>query len=86
MAFEKFVFKRSFITDFINNKETDEKALYSKFYFCIFITLVFYALSFGASIGLFILKNYLIDDVFTFNDSNYLSIKQNTVNIIEVFK
>ena len=75
MAFEKFVYKRSFITDFINNKETDEVALYTKFYVCIFITLIFYGLSFAASIGIFYLKNYLIDEVFTFNDSNYLSIK-----------
>ena len=86
MAFEKFIYKRSFITDFINNKETDEKLLYRKFYFSIFLTIILYGLSFGASIGLFILKNYLIDEVLTFNDFNYISIKHNIINIIEIIK
>lgn len=85
IGFNSFNYKRSLFDDFINNKSQFTKKTRAKIFAAMLITLLCYGVSFGLMIGVFYLKNYILD-LWEGSDTKVFSGKQNVINLIEIFK
>ena len=90
LNFKNFTYKRSLVDDFLNNKANQTDKQSRKFLVAIFVTFLFYGVSFGISIGLFYLKDFIIEKIGS-SDSDgvliaFLRYKQNIINTVEVLK
>ena len=83
LDFKNYKYKRSLTDDFVNSKQPHYTKIYSKLILAMFITLVCYGVSFGASLGIFYLKSVTVNSL---NDENWIFLNQNIANVIEVLK